>query len=85
MLLDHTLYAVVARDDNDSGQGLLLGVQSALNLSVQPFTPACGNSGALWVQITVPSTTRRFIGVVYVPPETSQQLRNNTMNNASLC
>ena len=61
MLLDHTLYAVAARDDNTSGQG----VRSALTFSVQPFTPTCGNSGALWVQIIAPGTTRRlFIGVM---------------------
>ena len=80
LLPEHTLHSLAAECDHASGQGLLLGVRKSLGLSVRPWFPACGFSGAIWLQVCHTATSEQyFFGVCYVPPTGSRQLRRRNV------
>ena len=79
LLPDHTLHSVPAERQHKAGQGLLLGVRTALNYTVQPWFPSCGGSGTAWLQLTQRGSSEQFfIGVCYVPTVSSPQLRTKS-------
>ena len=80
LLPEHTLHYLSAPSNHVSGRGLLLGVRTSLNLRVRPWRPACGLSGAIWLQISTASQSEQlFVGVCYVPPAGSPQLRDTSL------
>ena len=80
LLPDHTLHTVSASTQHKAGQGLLLGVRTALNFSIQPWFPSCGGSGTAWIRITQRGSDEQFyIGSCYLPPATSAQLLTRPM------
>ena len=60
---------------------MLLGVRTSLGISMQKWAPSCGMSGAIWVCLTTPgSAVRYYIGVCYLPPAQSPQLKLHSVS-----
>lgn len=77
LLPTHTIHSFGARRNAVAGEGLLLGVRNSLGLSVQKWMPNCGSSGAIWLSISgAASTAKCFLGVCYLPPANSRQLKS---------
>lgn len=74
LLPHHTVHTQAARDDGVAGRGLLIAARQSLNLSVRPWCPNFGKSGAIWLQVCHPqSAVPYFVGACYFAPPGSTQ------------